>query len=81
MIIFTYLFAIYVNNFSNYNKLYGSIGTVLILMLIIFFNSYVLLIGFELNVSINALKREVDERKVAEEIKARHEQQHTVSPA
>ena len=76
MITFTFLFSIYVNNFSNYNKLYGSIGTILILMLLIYFNSYVLLIGFELNVSINALKREVDERKAAEEIKARHEHAH-----
>ena len=79
MISFTFLFSIYVNNFSNYNKLYGSIGTILILMLLIYFNSYVLLIGFELNVSINALKREVDERNAAEEIKARHE--HAQVPA
>lgn len=77
MIVFTLFFSFYVNNFSNYNKLYGSIGTVLILMLLIYFNSYVLLIGFELNVSINALRREVDERKAAEEIKLKHELAHS----
>lgn len=63
MILFTAAFSWYVSNFSNYNELYGSISTVLILMLLIYFNSLVLLIGFELNVSINSLKHEVDERK------------------
>lgn len=62
MIIFTAAFSWWVSNFSNYNELYGSISTVLILMLLIYFNSLVLLIGFELNVSINSLKHEVDER-------------------
>lgn len=62
MIIFTAGFSYWVSNFSNYNELYGSISTVLILMLLIYFNSLVLLIGFELNVSINSLKYEVDER-------------------
>lgn len=62
MIIFTAGFSYWVSNFSNYNELYGSIGTVLILMLLIYFNSLVLLIGFELNVSINSLRHQVDER-------------------
>ena len=62
MIVFTAAFSYWVSNFSNYNELYGSISTVLILMLLIYFNSLVLLIGFELNVSINSLKHEVDER-------------------
>lgn len=62
MIVFTAGFSYYVSNFSNYNELYGSISTVLILMLLIYFNSLVLLIGFELNVSISSLKHTVDER-------------------
>jgi membrane protein len=62
MMLFTMGFSFYVNNFSNYNELYGSIGTVLILMLLIYFNSLVLLIGFELNVSISSLKKIADER-------------------
>jgi membrane protein len=62
IIVFTLGFSYWVNNFSHYNELYGSIGTILILMLLIYFNSLVLLIGFELNVSINSLKHEVDER-------------------
>lgn len=63
MIAFTMGFSYYVVNFGNYNKLYGSIGTILILMLLIFFNSLVLLIGFELNVSITSLRRLADQRK------------------
>ncbi|MES1214803.1 MAG: YihY/virulence factor BrkB family protein [Bacteroidota bacterium] len=63
MILFTLGFSYWVNNFGQYNKLYGSIGTVLILMLLIYFNSLVLLIGFELNVSITSLKKIADERE------------------
>jgi membrane protein len=63
MIAFTMLFSYWVVNFGNYNKLYGSISTILILMLLIFFNSLVLLIGFELNVSISSLKKIAEQRK------------------
>jgi membrane protein len=62
MIICILGFSYWVNNFSNYNEVYGSIGTVLILMILIYFNSLVLLIGFELNVSISSLKKIADER-------------------
>lgn len=62
MILFTLAFSWWVNHFGNYNELYGSIGTILILMLLIYFNSLVLLIGFELNVSISSLKKIADER-------------------
>lgn len=52
----TYLFGIYIDNFSNYNELYGSIGALLIMMLYIWINSNLLLFGFELNVSLQRLK-------------------------
>ena len=52
----TYFFGVYINNFSNYNELYGSIGALLILMLYIWINANLLLLGFELNVSIRRLK-------------------------
>lgn len=45
-------FDFYVNNFSKYNALYGSIGTLIVIMLWIYFNGIILLIGFELNASI-----------------------------
>ena len=59
-------FSAFVNNFGRYNVLYGSIGTILVLMSLIFINSLVLLIGFELNVSIKSLKL-IAEQRAAEE--------------
>ncbi|WP_121665462.1 YihY/virulence factor BrkB family protein [Mesonia aquimarina] len=53
----SFLFSIYIENFSSYNELYGSIGALLILMLYIWLNSNILLLGFELNASINRLKK------------------------
>ena len=51
-------FNYYVNSISKYNTLYGSIGTLIIVMIWIFFNAMIVLIGFELNVSImNAKKK------------------------
>ncbi|MBS1639148.1 MAG: YihY/virulence factor BrkB family protein [Bacteroidetes bacterium] len=60
----TILFSFWVNNFASYNKVYGSIGTVLIIMLLIYLNSLILLIGFELNVSITYLQAEVEKRRL-----------------
>lgn len=54
-------FAFYVNNFGSYNKLYGSIGTLIVIMIWLYLNSMILLIGFELNASINILKRNLPE--------------------
>jgi membrane protein len=55
-------FSIFVNNFGRYNALYGSIGTVIVLMIVIYINSLVLLIGYELNASIHSIKALADER-------------------
>ena len=63
MLVLTFLFSWWVSRFDTYNQLYGSIGTILILMLLIFFNSLILLIGFELNVSITSLRKIADERE------------------
>ncbi|MDG1803623.1 YihY/virulence factor BrkB family protein [Flavicella sp.] len=51
-----YGFGIYVEKFAKYNELYGSIGTLLIMMLFIWLNSIILLLGFELNASMTKLK-------------------------
>ncbi|RXR28303.1 YihY/virulence factor BrkB family protein [Flavobacterium piscinae] len=53
----SYVFGIYVVKFAKYNELYGSIGTLLILMFYIWINCMILLLGFELNATINKLKR------------------------
>jgi membrane protein len=52
----TYLFGVYIENFSQYNQLYGSIGALLIFLFYIWLNSSVLLLGFELNATLNRLK-------------------------
>ena len=51
------LFSAYINNFGNFNKLYGSIGTLIVIMLWLYYNSLVLIIGFELNASIEINKQ------------------------
>ena len=61
MLITTGGFSYWVNNFSSYNKIYGSIGTVLVVMTLVYINALILLIGFELNVSIELLKKEQDQ--------------------
>ncbi|OCB78629.1 YihY/virulence factor BrkB family protein [Flavobacterium crassostreae] len=55
-IITSYFFGIWVVRFSKYNELYGSIGTLLIVMFYIWINCMILLLGFELNLAINQLK-------------------------
>ena len=57
IILSSYVFGIYVEKFARYNELYGSIGTLLVLMFYIWINCMVLLLGFELNAAINKLKR------------------------
>ncbi|HVW96307.1 MAG TPA: YihY/virulence factor BrkB family protein [Mucilaginibacter sp.] len=58
--VFTSLgFTFYINHFASYNKLYGSIGTLIILMLWLYLNCLILLIGFELNASIEYSKRNI----------------------
>jgi len=53
----SYLFGIYVEKFARYNELYGALGGLLILMVFIWLNSNILLLGFELNATINSLKK------------------------
>lgn len=53
----TYLFGIYVDRFSNYNQLYGSIGALLLFMLYTWINSILLLLGFELNATLTSLNK------------------------
>jgi len=51
-------FTYYINHFSQYNKLYGSIGTLLIILLLIYIMALILLIGFEVNASIYQAHKE-----------------------
>ena len=64
----TYIFSFWVNHFGNFNKIYGSLGTIMVLMLLVYFNSLILIIGFELNLSITFLKNKEEEKKAKEQI-------------
>ena len=45
-------FSYFANNFGSYNKVYGTVGTIIVLMIWFNFNARVLLVGFEVNVAI-----------------------------
>lgn len=53
----SYLFGLYIENFSQYNELYGSIGALLILLFYLWLNANIILLGFELNASLHQLRR------------------------
>jgi len=53
IILVSLIFAWFVNNFGQWNKLYGSLGALLVLLLWIYFNMIVILIGFEMNTAIS----------------------------
>lgn len=55
----SYLFGVYVEKFARYNELYGALGGLLILMVFIWLNSNILLLGFELNASLNTLRKKI----------------------
>ncbi|GAB4124063.1 MAG: YihY/virulence factor BrkB family protein [Raineya sp.] len=59
-ILVTNLFSFYLENFASYNKLYGSIGTFIALMLWIYLLSFLLLVGFELNASLMEARKVYD---------------------
>ena len=52
-------FSYYINHFGSYNKIYGSIGTLIVIMIWLYLNSLILLVGFELNASVDLSKRSV----------------------
>jgi membrane protein len=60
-------FSSYINAFNTYNKVYGSIGVLIVIMLLIYINTYILLLGYELNIAID---KAVDEIKSYKTIKA-----------
>jgi membrane protein len=66
-ILITVTFSFYIDHFSQYNALYGSIGTLPIIMLMVFLNALAVIIGFELNIGIVAA-REVQITEFKEKI-------------
>jgi len=55
----TLAFSGYINAFNTYNKVYGSIGVLIVIMLLIYINTYILLLGYELNISIDKAAKEI----------------------
>ena len=51
-------FAVYVDNFERYNQIYGSIGALILILVWLQINSFIILIGYELNASI-AINRDL----------------------
>lgn len=64
-VLLTYFFAIYVRNFARYNVLYGSIGTIILVMVWVNINIILILLGNELNIAIKKVR--VD-KMIAEEM-------------
>ncbi|RLD42334.1 MAG: hypothetical protein DRI86_11845 [Bacteroidetes bacterium] len=65
-IIVAFLFNIYISNFSKYNVLYGSIATLIIIMVWLYISAFILLIGFEINTSIVQAKQDIIDKHEAE---------------
>lgn len=64
IILATNLFSYYISNFMSYNKLYGSIGTIIAMMVWLYLIALILIIGFEINVSLDHAKA----KKITENI-------------
>lgn len=62
-------FSAYVNSFGQYNKLYGWIGTLMVILVWLYLNSIALLIGFELNLSIKEARIAESESSVTGQMK------------
>ncbi|MCF7823343.1 MAG: YihY/virulence factor BrkB family protein [Candidatus Marinimicrobia bacterium] len=56
-ILVTVGFGFFIDHFGRYNALYGSIGTLPVIMLMIFLNSLSMILGFELNIGIVAARK------------------------
>ncbi|OYU96286.1 MAG: ribonuclease BN [Bacteroidetes bacterium B1(2017)] len=53
ILVTTYGFSQYVNHFNSYNKVYGSIGVLIVIMMLIYINTFILLMGYDLNVALD----------------------------
>lgn len=63
------LFRTYVANFGNYNKVYGAVGTVIVLMLWLWMSAAVLLVGDQLNVTVGEeIRSKADKNQLNEQI-------------
>jgi membrane protein len=76
-ILTTYFFAIYIRDFARYNLLYGSIGSIILLMIWVNVNVVLILLGNELNLAIRKLR--IEKERAEEKAKlARLEEENIV---
>jgi membrane protein len=61
------LFRIYVANFGNYNKVYGAVGAVIVLLLWLYMTSLVLLLGDQLNVTVGEAMQQTKAKAASRE--------------
>ena len=60
-IIGTEIYSIYIRNFAHYNLFYGSISNIIILMIWVYFLSYIFVFGLAINATEEEEKKEVNE--------------------
>ncbi len=70
-ILISNLFSYYLTNFNSYNRLYGSIGTLIGLMVWIYLISLILILGFEINISVRDAKKMGHKTKTPQQSGAR----------
>jgi membrane protein len=58
------IFSFYVNNFGSYNKTYGSIGVVIVLLLYLYISSLTVLFGATLNATLVRMKEEISGEQI-----------------
>ncbi|MBI1223388.1 MAG: YihY family inner membrane protein [Bacteroidetes bacterium] len=63
ILLMSFLLSLYVNQFNAYNKIYGSIGTLVVIMLWIYWNCVVTLIGFEFNIFLDQLRERKEQSR------------------
>ena len=68
IILSTALVTYWINNFGNYNKFYGSISAIFILMSLIYVNALAILMGFELNVTLSFLRQKKAEAEETQDV-------------
>ncbi|MBL7789409.1 MAG: YihY/virulence factor BrkB family protein [Chitinophagales bacterium] len=56
IVLVSVLFSYYIKNFGNYNKIYGSLGVLIFMLIWLYWNALAILIGYEMNRGINMLK-------------------------
>jgi len=70
IIITTLLFSTYINMFNAYNKVYGSIGALIVVMLLLYINTYILLLGYEFNIAIDKTVNQIKLMHKSNQIKS-----------